>query len=741
MVCFRKFITHFFYSNKQLSNFIKVAFLLYSISVSASIPFIKPAIQKADEALEIYDYFKAKKLYYSCIKKNEVVANYGLAVIYSRTDNPFTNIDSAFVHIQSASNAIEKIKVKNKKEDALRINYAQLTKILFSKIDSNLFAIAKAKNTIEAYKHYQNYYKIDIQFGKSLLYNVSESAQLIGDILFAEAKEKKNATALKELAENDYKNKHNAASINYWLRNEIALSLPKLTLELEFTETAAQRNVQTYLEFQKKHVNSEYDAAIDDSVFVLSTKHKTEIEYYNFIKQNPKNRNVSKTWQLIYNSASNDNSQNFFKHFLEKYPEYPYRENVAKEYKLSQSVFYKIKRSKLYGFCDDAGNELIKPQYDFVDDFSEGYCAASIAGKLGYLNRAGQIVIAFVYDEAEKFNSGVAVVKKENNYHVINKKNEILFTSTNEIGDFADSVAVIKVNEKYGYINTLGKVVIEPVYDNAYDFKFGYAIVEKDGKSLVINKQTAITKGDDWIDRFTSTIFKIQYDDEKIMLSNLRDVIIVNNLEYLDVLNNELAFFYKNDKMGYIDSLGTIAIEPIFDVVDENKIANRFTDNYAIVTLKGKNILINKAGKNVLTQNYQSIRKPSDGLIAVKKKNKWGYIDLNNDVKIKLQYQEATDFIDGLAIVKLKNKNLLIDKKGNVKLKLKKQNLNFLGGGLIVQEKNEKRSLLDTNLGILIEELDEIKQINSDLYSITKQSKMAYYKPSTNNYIWKEEGF
>jgi hypothetical protein len=53
-------------------------------------------IDKAFKALQQYNYFDAKALFEKALKKEPSAANYGLAVIYSRTDNPFHNLDSAF---------------------------------------------------------------------------------------------------------------------------------------------------------------------------------------------------------------------------------------------------------------------------------------------------------------------------------------------------------------------------------------------------------------------------------------------------------------------------------------------------------------------------------------------------------------------------------------------------------------------------------------------------------------------
>ena len=64
-----------------------------SSSVSAS------QLKRGYKALEIYDYFKAKKLLSRAKKYNPSTATYGLSIIYSRNDNPFYNKDSAYRYV------------------------------------------------------------------------------------------------------------------------------------------------------------------------------------------------------------------------------------------------------------------------------------------------------------------------------------------------------------------------------------------------------------------------------------------------------------------------------------------------------------------------------------------------------------------------------------------------------------------------------------------------------------------
>ena len=58
---------------------------------------------------------------------------------------------------------------------------------------------------------------------------------------------------------------------------------------------------------------------------------------------------------------------------------------------------------------------------------------------------------------------------------------------------FSDGLACVKLNNKYGFINTTGDLVIPYNYDKAYSFADGMAAVSVNGKWGFINRSGSMT--------------------------------------------------------------------------------------------------------------------------------------------------------------------------------------------------------------------------------------------------------
>jgi hypothetical protein len=86
-----------------------------------------------------------------------------------------------------------------------------------------------------------------------------------------------------------------------------------------------------------------------------------------------------------------------------------------------------------YGFIDTAGHEKIKPQFDWVDEFSEGLCVVrNDKGKHGYIDTTGKLVVDYQFQYAYKFENGQAKVEVNNLWGAIDKTGKVVIEPTHQ---------------------------------------------------------------------------------------------------------------------------------------------------------------------------------------------------------------------------------------------------------------------------------------------------------------------
>jgi hypothetical protein len=163
-------------------------------------------------------------------------------------------------------------------------------------------------------------------------------------------------------------------------------------------------------------------------------------------------------------------------------------------------------KTELYGFVNKKGEVAISLSYKYATSFSDDLALVRVkSGKYGYINNQEEIVIPTIYDDANSFSEGLATVEKANKEMVIDKKGELIYTlpkNQSFDGAYHDGLIVVVKDrdgnwwsdddQKYGYLDTKGEVVIDFIYDDAYDFEDGIAEVERNGREFSIN-----TKGEE----------------------------------------------------------------------------------------------------------------------------------------------------------------------------------------------------------------------------------------------------
>ncbi len=117
-----------------------------------------------------------------------------------------------------------------------------------------------------------------------------------------------------------------------------------------------------------------------------------------------------------------------------------------------------------------------------------------------------------------------------------------------------------------------------------------------------------------------------------------------------------------NDKYGYIDKIGNIAINYKFEE------ASDFVFDLARFYEDGKYGLIDKSGNIVLAATYNNLGLMSDcGLVAaINDDGEYGYIDKNGKLQIRYQFDYAGWFHNGYAVIRDEWDYGFIDETGKI---------------------------------------------------------------------------
>jgi hypothetical protein len=316
--------------------------------------------------------------------------------------------------------------------------------------------------------------------------------------------------------------------------------------------------------------------------------------------------------------------------------------------------------NKKCGYIDKTGKFVIKPMFDDAGNFSEGLAAIEINEKYGYIDKTGKFVIKPVFNYGYEFSEGLAYVNSLEGSTIsdeyINKAGKIVIKSPQfKLGQeykivssiFIDGISLIEVNNKYGFINKTGKVVIPVIFDSTKFFNEGLAPVKQDTK-------------------YGNTL-NLKYkspNDKTILLKNPN-----GKWESID----KTVLLRQNGKWGFIDKTGNYVIEPRFDAIDnfsEGLAPVKINDEYGI----DKWGFIDKNGYPIIDPKFEDAGKFQDGLAPIMLDNKVGYINKKGEIVIKPQFGERRFpndgvFCEGMARVNINDKIGFINKQGKLVVK------------------------------------------------------------------------
>lgn len=333
-------------------------------------------------------------------------------------------------------------------------------------------------------------------------------------------------------------------------------------------------------------------------------------------------------------------------------------------------------------------------------------------GAWGYINLKGKWVIAPEYEDAYPFVDNVATVKvKDGNWRLINKNNETIadfpagltvveqdqppLFGTGSDGNKNTTISegtiiLVKDDQRgyqesgdlYGFADITGKIIVEPKYIGVKSFQDGLAAVNVSAEKY----------GNEWdfIDKTGTVVIDGKYHSVMSFSEDIAMVVIESDTPetvYIDKTGTNLSYvnrngvagligFYKDGvapgtsdkKFGIIDKQGNF-IKVVVDATAQNYLAEfsgiiqtTFMDGlyayYDGSQPEGENGyfptgFVDMQGNVAIAPQYDWVvaGQFSEGMCAVAKDKKIGFIDKSGTLVIPYQFDFAYPFTNGLAAV------------------------------------------------------------------------------------------
>jgi hypothetical protein len=436
---------------------------------------------------------------------------------------------------------------------------------------------------------------------------------------------------------------------------------------------------------------------------------------------------VSKYEELLYAETTADKSIESYEKFIMEYPDNPYRNEAEKmifaltvpEKSIEQYTAY-VRRYKSGFYAEQSWREIYRL---YMTDFSQET-----------FNKFKEAYPDYPYKEELETdfrlqNYTFLPFREDNKWGYINELGEIMIKpSYDDVSLFSEGLAVVMKEGKYGYIDKAGKTIIELRFQDAELFKNGCAVIKQDTLYGLINKtgEILIPPAYDELSEASSEIYIAVKDNSSGYIHRNGDTLTGLIYDLANEFYNGYAIVNKDEKFGLLNAGGYFNIEPkFFELV--------FIGEGLLKALSENDFwgIVNVQGDTILPFQYEAIGEFSENRALAAKKGKCGYINEMGTVVIPLKFPFASillttgQFENGFALHKQKYKSTLIDTAGKIISFSGFEDYGKPSAGLFPVRKNKKWGFIDANKKIKVPIKYESVESFANGFAVVHQNKQA----------------
>lgn len=330
-----------------------------------------------------------------------------------------------------------------------------------------------------------------------------------------------------------------------------------------------------------------------------------------------------------------------------------------------------------YGFRREDGRVIVPNRYKYADTFHGAYCKVWLEDTLcGLIDTTGREILPCIYRAVQYPSENRIVIQYNNRLGYTDLSGNIVIPPQYyEATPFSEERAavVLMIDEftfRCTYIDTLGRQLFDPVFESALPYIDGYApirrydrwgMIDRQGNEVLTTKYEYLSTADHGTffagDEFGMALFDYSF-------------LPLTPFHYKPstlTFDNRIGV-ERNGKYGFLDPSGREAIPCIYDETSPFRLGRamvRIGEHYGIIDTAGNYILPLEYESRVNSRNKYTYH---DSLALVEKNGRLGYVDLDGNLAIPMHFSDAFPFREGLAAVMFNNLWGYIDTRGDIYL-------------------------------------------------------------------------
>ncbi len=630
---------------------ISLYLILFSVLFSAR----SQNVYKSFERLSKKDLYSAQAGFNKKLRRYPAESALGLSLCY--TEPSYQNIDSALKFLLIAEERWEGVSEKS------------MVKLAFYGVDKR--SVDKQKNILG-----ELFFERCVSLNEPECFdflintqpwnkNISQIVYFRDSLFYSRAKQNKSTQEIKTLLElypkTLFKSKLNALYDNFELNNSIKAN----------TEEEIAAFIEAYPE-------NRFTGPLQDSLYRLFHKNDLKL-YFSFIQKYPSNRNVPMAWERIYELETNYYHPDLLEFFLNRYPDYPNKKQLAEDMRLSKLQLYPFPDSSIsanaYGYKNDEMDWVIPPRIKFEEPslFSQGYAVIGKDGLYGVIDKNGVEIVPFIYDEVELLENTLILVSSNGLYGLLNRdgslRHEIEYSQIIDVDSLYYLLYKGEDSELY-CIKDSTALHFEPMdlellglgYYRAYGFNGMKVGLFQSEANCDLSEVLSIAYGD--INKFGDDSFVGEFRNELKIMTKSNEMMTDSVYGSISPVHNGYALAVKDSKVGYLNSHAQEVIDFQFEPFMGMMSSGLFQGGNAIVKTEGLFGIIDTLGSYKISPKYNQLTY-LEGLYGVRGDGDWSVLSFTQDSITPAIYSSIDALGNGFVLYNENGKYGMMDTEMN----------------------------------------------------------------------------